>query len=207
MGPKYGKFLNGIRTYLAEVHGNAAMDELKEKGSLTFDVNGVSVVLSEEDLLIDMAQTEGYVSDGDNEITVVLDTKLTPELIEEGYIREIISKIQTMRKEAGFEVTDIYRTNVCPLARVMRRELRKRGIQSLKVVYSTEEAQTPKVQLRPEGSGKVTPGSMAFVPGAAGLLLASQVVKDLLERKQAAQPSGSPPKAGSLPQRGPPPAG
>ncbi|MCI9008612.1 MAG: tRNA threonylcarbamoyladenosine dehydratase [Lachnospiraceae bacterium] len=85
---------------------------------------------------------------------------------------------------SGFEVTDIYRTNVCPLARVMRRELRKRGIQSLKVVYSTEEAQTPKVQLRPEGSGKVTPGSMAFVPGAAGLLLASQVVKDLLERVQ-----------------------
>ena len=106
VGPKYGKSLNGIRTYLAEVDGNKAMDELKEKGSLTFDVNGVSVVLSEEDLLIDMAQTEGYVSDGDNEITVVLDTKLTPELIEEGYIREIISKIQTMRKEADFEVMD-----------------------------------------------------------------------------------------------------
>ncbi len=106
VGPKYGKSLNGIRTYLAEVDGNAAMDELKEKGSLTFDVNGVSVVLSEEDLLIDMAQTEGYVSDGDNEITVVLDTKLTPELIEEGFIREIISKIQTMRKEADFEVMD-----------------------------------------------------------------------------------------------------
>ena len=106
VGPKYGKSLNGIRTYLAEVDGNAAMDELKEKGSLTFDVNGVSVVLSEEDLLIDMARTEGYVSDGDNEITVVLDTKLTPELIEEGFIREIISKIQTMRKEADFEVID-----------------------------------------------------------------------------------------------------
>ena len=106
VGPKYGKSLNGIRTYLAEVDGNAAMDELKEKGSLTFDVNGVSVVLSEEDLLIDMARTEGYVSDGDNEITVVLDTKLTPELIEEGFIREIISKIQTMRKEADFEVMD-----------------------------------------------------------------------------------------------------
>ena len=106
VGPKYGKSLNGIRTYLAEVDGNAAMDELKEKGSLTFDVNGVSVVLSEGDLLIDMARTEGYVSDGDNEITVVLDTKLTPELIEEGFIREIISKIQTMRKEADFEVMD-----------------------------------------------------------------------------------------------------
>ncbi|MCI9624274.1 MAG: isoleucine--tRNA ligase [Lachnospiraceae bacterium] len=106
VGPKYGKSLNGIRAYLSEADGNAAMDELKEKGSLTFDVNGVSVVLSEGDLLIDMAQTEGYVSDGDNEITVVLDTRLTPELIEEGFIREIISKIQTMRKEAGFEVMD-----------------------------------------------------------------------------------------------------
>ena len=106
VGPKYGKFLNGIRQHLSEVDGNTAMDELKEKGSLTFDVNGTSVVLSEEDLLIDMAQTEGFVSDGDNTITVVLDTKLTPELIEEGFVREIISKVQTMRKEADFQVTD-----------------------------------------------------------------------------------------------------
>ena len=106
VGPKYGKFLNGIREYLASVDGNSAMDELKENGNLTFDVNGTAVVLSEEDLLIDMAQTEGYVSDGDNEITVVLDTKLTPELIEEGFVREIISKVQTMRKEADFQVTD-----------------------------------------------------------------------------------------------------
>lgn len=80
----------------------------------------------------------------------------------------------------GFVVTDIYRTQVCPLARVMRRELKKRGIERLKVVYSTEEAVTPKKQLRSESSGKVIPGSMAFVPGAAGLLLASEVVKDLL---------------------------
>ena len=106
VGPKYGKFLNGIREYLSSVDGNSAMDELKENGNLTFDVNGTAVVLSEEDLLIDMAQTEGYVSDGDNEITVVLDTKLTPELIEEGFVREIISKVQTMRKESDFQVTD-----------------------------------------------------------------------------------------------------
>ena len=106
VGPKYGKCLNGIRQHLSEVDGNTAMDELKEKGSLTFDVNGTNVVLSEEDLLIDMAQTEGFVSDGDNTITVVLDTKLTPELIEEGFVREIISKVQTMRKEADFQVTD-----------------------------------------------------------------------------------------------------
>ncbi len=106
VGPRYGKSLNGIRAHLAEMDGSRAMEELEEKGNLTFDVNGVSVVLSKEDLLIDMAQTEGYVSDGDNEITVVLDTKLTPALIEEGFIREIISKVQTMRKEADFEVTD-----------------------------------------------------------------------------------------------------
>ena len=106
VGPKYGKFLNGIREYLASVDGNSAFAELKENGNLTFDVNGTAVVLSEEDLLIDMAQTEGYVSDGDNEITVVLDTRLTPELIEEGFVREIISKVQTMRKEADFQVTD-----------------------------------------------------------------------------------------------------
>ena len=106
VGPKYGKSLNGIRAYLGAMDGSRAMEELEEKGNLIFDVNGVSVVLSKEDLLIDMAQTEGYVSDGDNEITVVLDTKLTPALIEEGYIREIISKVQTMRKESDFEVTD-----------------------------------------------------------------------------------------------------
>ena len=111
VGPKYGKFLNGIREYLASVDGNSAFAELKENGNLTFDVNGTAVVLSEEDLLIDMAQTEGYVSDGDNEITVVLDTKLTPELIEEGFVREIISKVQTMRKEADFQVTDRIRVS------------------------------------------------------------------------------------------------
>ncbi len=82
------------------------MDELKEKGALTFEVNGQEIVLTEDDLLIDMAQMEGYVSEADNDVTVVLDTNLTPELIEEGFVREIISKIQTMRKEAGFEVMD-----------------------------------------------------------------------------------------------------
>ena len=82
------------------------MAELKEKGQLTFDVNGQEVALLEEDLLIDSAQTEGYVSVTDRNVTVVLDTQLTEELIEEGFVREIISKIQTMRKEADFEVMD-----------------------------------------------------------------------------------------------------
>ena len=82
------------------------MDELNGNGSIKLDINGTEVVLLEEDLLIETAQMEGYVSEQDNEITVVLDTNLTPELIEEGFVRELISKVQTMRKEAGFEVTD-----------------------------------------------------------------------------------------------------
>ncbi len=106
VGPKYGKQLNGIRSYLSAVDGNQAMNELKTSGSLCFDVDGVSVSLTEEDLLIETAQTEGYVTQQDNAVTVVLDTKLTPELKEEGFVREIVSKLQTMRKEADFQVTD-----------------------------------------------------------------------------------------------------
>ena len=106
VGPKYGKFLGGIKQYLAQVDGNEAMDALNANGCITFDVNGTSVVLCKDDLLIDMAQKEGYVSQADNNMTVVLDTNLTEELIEEGFVREVISKIQTMRKEADFEVTD-----------------------------------------------------------------------------------------------------
>ena len=106
VGPKYGKQLGNIRTALAEINGNAAMDTLKEKGALTFEFGGEPVVLTEEDLLIETAQMEGYVSESDNAITVVLDTNLTEELLEEGFVRELISKIQTMRKEAGFEVTN-----------------------------------------------------------------------------------------------------
>ena len=106
VGPKYGKLLGGIRQALSELDGNAAMDELKEKGALTLNINGSEAVLSEEDLLIETAQMEGYVSEQDNEVTVVLDTNLTPELVEEGLVRELLSKIQTMRKEAGFEVMD-----------------------------------------------------------------------------------------------------
>ena len=106
VGPKYGKLLNKIRQILPKLDGNAAMNELRAKGELKLDIDGESIVLLEEDLLIETAQTEGFVSEQDNEITVVLDTNLTEELIEEGFVREIISKIQTMRKEAGFEVTD-----------------------------------------------------------------------------------------------------
>ena len=106
VGPKYGKLLGGIKQYLGNVDGNKAMAELKSEGHISFEVNGENVVLTEEDLLIDAAQTEGYVSVNDRNVTVVLDTNLTEELIEEGFVREIISKVQTMRKEADFEVTD-----------------------------------------------------------------------------------------------------
>ena len=106
VGPKYGKLLNGIRTALTELNGTEAMKELKETGLLTLDIDGNKVELAEEDLLIETAQTEGYVTETDGDTSVVLDTNLTSELIEEGFVREIISKIQTMRKEAGFEVMD-----------------------------------------------------------------------------------------------------
>ena len=106
VGPKYGKQLGSIKNALSEINGNEAMDTLNETGALTFTFDGTEVVLTKEDLLIDTAQTEGYVSEGDNTITVVLDTNLTPELLAEGFVRELISKIQTMRKEAGFEVMD-----------------------------------------------------------------------------------------------------
>ena len=106
VGPKYGKLLGRIRQALTELDGSAAMDTLNESGALTFDFDGQEVVLTKDDLLIDVAKKDGYVTEEDNYVTVVLDTNLTPELIEEGFVREVISKIQTMRKEAGFEVMD-----------------------------------------------------------------------------------------------------
>ena len=112
VGPKYGKVLGKIKAALAELDGNKAMAQLNAEGALKFEFDGTEVVLEKDDLLIDTAQVEGYVSESDNNITVVLDTNLSPELIEEGFVREIISKIQTMRKEAGFEVMDKIVVNV-----------------------------------------------------------------------------------------------
>ncbi len=106
VGPKYGKLLGKIKGLLANLDGNSAMDELNASGALKFDVDGTEVVLSKEDLLIDTAQIPGFVSEQDKNITVVLDTNLTPELVKEGMLREVASKIQTMRKEADFQVTD-----------------------------------------------------------------------------------------------------
>ena len=106
VGPKYGKFLSGIRDYLASVDGNEAMAELEANGAIKFTVNGEEISLEKEDLLIEAAQVEGFQSESDFGVTVVLDTRLSDELIEEGFVREIISKIQTMRKDSGFEVMD-----------------------------------------------------------------------------------------------------
>ncbi|MCM1037722.1 MAG: isoleucine--tRNA ligase [Ruminococcus sp.] len=113
VGPKYGKQLGGIQKALAGVDGNQAMEELNAAGALKFDIDGTQVVLEKDDLLIEMAQKEGYVSEADNVMTVVLDTNLSDELIEEGFVYEVISKIQTMRKDAGFEVMDHIRVAIC----------------------------------------------------------------------------------------------
>ena len=106
LGRRFGSRLNALKEVLANLDGNAVVAELGEKGEITIQVEGVDEVLSSEDLLIESAQKEGYVSQADRGITVVIDTNLTAELIEEGFVREIISKIQTMRKDAGFEVMD-----------------------------------------------------------------------------------------------------
>jgi len=106
VGPKYGKYLGGIKTTLAELDGNKAYSELKANGAIKFTVNGDEIVLEEADLLIDMTKKDGFESLSDRGVTVVIDKNLTPELIEEGNVREIISKIQTMRKDSGFEVMD-----------------------------------------------------------------------------------------------------
>lgn len=106
LGPKYGKHLNAIRAALSKLDGNATMDELNAKGSFTINADGEDIVLEKDDVLIEMTQKEGFVASSDKGITVVMDTNLTPELIEEGFVREIVSKIQTMRKDAGFEVMD-----------------------------------------------------------------------------------------------------
>ena len=122
VGPKYGKHLNAIKEYLANVDGNKAMSELKADGVIKFTADDTEIALAEEDLLIDVAKMDGYVTEGDNYVTVVIDTTLTPELIEEGYVREVISKIQTMRKDSDFQVTDrikVYVTGNAKIAEVM----------------------------------------------------------------------------------------
>ena len=124
VGPKYGKHLNAIKEYLANVDGNKAMSELKADDVIKFTAADTEITLAEEDLLIDVAKMDGDVTEGDNYVTVVIDTTLTPELIEEGYVREVISKIQTMRKDSDFQVTDrikVYVTGNAKIAEVMEK--------------------------------------------------------------------------------------
>lgn len=155
VGPKYGKLLGGIKSALSELDGSKAMAQLKEQGELKLDINGEVIVLLEQDLLIDTARMEGYVSESDNEVTVVLDTNLTPELVEEGFVRELISKIQTMRKEAGFEVTDkikVYEADnqiIEGIMRVHESEI-KSEVLALDIVYNNTEGYTKEWNINSE---------------------------------------------------------
>ena len=106
VGPKYGKLLGKIKEALASLDGHAEMKSLNDTGSVDFEFDGEKVSLGREDLLIETAKNDDFVTEADNKTTVVLDIRLSEELIEEGFVRELISKVQTMRKEAGFEVVD-----------------------------------------------------------------------------------------------------
>ena len=106
LGPKYGKLLGRIGQHLAEMDGNDVVDAFRRGETVSFAIDGTEVALAETDVLTEPAQKPGFTATEDRGITVVLDTNLTEELIREGYAREVISKLQTMRKEAGFEVTD-----------------------------------------------------------------------------------------------------
>ena len=137
LGPKYGKFLGEIRKQLTELDGNKAMDELNNAGFITLQVNGQDIRLEKADLLIEMTQMEGYVANSDKGITVVMDTNLTPELIEEGFVREIVSKIQTMRKDAGFEVMDRIKVYVSGNDRI--EDLMQRNAEQVKSVVLADD--------------------------------------------------------------------
>ena len=115
------------QNYLAAVDGNEAKAQLDSKGLLTFEVDGTPVELAEEDLLIEMVKQEGFVTEADNGVTVVLDTNLSEELLEEGFVREVVSKIQSMRKEAGFEVTDSHHILLQRIRQSRRHHRKKRS--------------------------------------------------------------------------------
>ena len=145
VGPKYGKYLGKIRELLSSVDGNAAMAELKANGVLVLALGDAEAELTEEDLLIESAQKPGFASNSDHGVTVVLDTNLTPELIEEGYMRELVSKIQTMRKESGFEVMDNIRVYISGSATI--KDIVRKNFDEIKgevlakdVVFDTEFA-------------------------------------------------------------------
>ena len=134
VGPKYGKHLGSIKKILAELDGNAAMDELNASGAIVFEADGEEIRLAQEDLLIEMSQKEGYVTQEDSNITVVIDTNLTEELKEEGFVYELISKIQTMRKDSGFEVMDRIRLSLSGNERLAQIALKNADMITSKVL-------------------------------------------------------------------------
>jgi isoleucyl-tRNA synthetase len=144
LGPKFGKQIGTIRTILAELNGNEAMDEINATGQLKINIDGSEAVLEKDDLLIEAAQTEGFISDSDHGITVVLDTNLTEDLIEEGFVNEIISKIQTMRKEANFEVMDQIRVSQSGNDKI--KEIILRNAEEIKTQVLAKELVTDTVQ-------------------------------------------------------------
>ncbi len=131
VGPKYGKQVGAIKAALASIDGPAAYEELTKTGEIRLTEAGEEIILTEEDLLISVTQMEGFAVEAGNDITVVLDEHLTPELIEEGLLREIVSKVQTMRKEAGFEVMDritltyVAEPEICDVFEAHREEIQK----------------------------------------------------------------------------------
>ena len=106
LGPRYGKLLGKIGNYLKDVDGNDFVDAFERGETVKFEIEGTTVELAKDDCLISPAQKPGFVAESERDMTVVIDTNLTPELIEKGFVREVISKLQTMRKEAGFDVVD-----------------------------------------------------------------------------------------------------
>lgn len=155
VGPKYGKQLNEIRSALTQIDGNKAMAELTDQGMITFDFPSGKVELTKEDLLIEMAQQEGYAAQADGGVTVVLDTNLTEELMEEGFVREIISKVQTMRKEADFEVTDniiLYSDNSDKVADILSRnaDVIKRDVLAKHIILGENKGYTKEWNINGE---------------------------------------------------------
>ena len=148
LGRRFGARLNALKEVLAGLDGSKAVAEINEKGNLTIEVTGETEVLEKDDLLIEAAKREGFVSGEDNGITVVLDTNLTPELIEEGYVREVISKVQTMRKDAGFEVMD--RINVYVMGNEKLKDVCEKNAETIKRIVLADAI----VYDRAEGSVK-----------------------------------------------------
>ena len=144
LGPRYGKLLGRIGAHLKTMDGNAVVDAFERGETVSFELDGTTVELGKDDVLTRPMQKEGFVAQVDGDMTVVLDANLTPELIEEGYVRELISKIQTMRKDADFDVTDRIAVTIdtdAKLAAIAGKgaEDIKRGVLALSVTLGAPE--------------------------------------------------------------------